>query len=1029
MSIKVRPALWRSASMIAVMTFFGSGNIAFAQDTNGIPTDDETGDEIIVSGIRASLDRSIDIKRESTGIVDGISAEDIGKFPDTNLAESLQRVTGVSIDRVNGEGSQVTVRGFGPGYNLVTLNGRTLPTASIASVGRDQGGDFVSGTSRSFDFNNIASEGVSRLEVYKTARAAIPSGGIGAAINIVTRRPLDSPAGFTGSLGGKLVVDATDTYDYDRITHEASGLVNWTNAGGTFGIGLFAAYQKRNNSAVSEDANDWNIETFADFSDPTRGRVKSDGTTIFNNAPSGDTLVAFPNDTRYHYSEFSRERINGQLTLQFAPTDTIRVTADGTFYQNDAEERRADQTTWYNRPFEEVTFDGNDQVATTTFLDDIITAPKDGGFENQYRGTRDRLYDVGLNIEFKPTDRITLIADGHHGVAESLPNNPLGNTSTIFSIAQKGIIDQQLTIVDGFPRESITFSDADNGNNNGILDVADLGTQVARTITSRQKQTINEARLDGAWEFGDDDRINFGGTYREASMDQNRVDTYQALGDWGVGNIGDVEQFAPGLTQTFCLTCKFNDYDAGQTGAGLIAFRGDATALYNAIAPNYPGFGTVNGNQNNQVDEKIWAAYAQIDYNINLAGRNANLTAGLRYEHTDSTSTSLIAIPQAIVWSADNDFTTVLSADAQPVTGTNTYDHFLPAIDFSINITSDVKGRLSYGHTIARPDFGSLFAASSPGAPNRPTAIGGVPGGSAGNPQLVPLLSKNIDASLEWYFARSSYLSVGFFDKRVKNFVGVGQTTTDLFGLRDPSSGQAGTRSGQAAEYLRTNGYDLSDVNLFTLTALIDNFGLANATQQFQANLTAGGLSQTFVDQILGAYDVTANGDDPLYQFQLTQPVNNKEGHIYGFEVAGQYFLGETGFGVAAAYTLVRGDVGYDITASPTSDQFALLGLSDTANASLIFERFGLSARLTYNWRDRFLANNSRGSSRNPVYVKPYDQLDLNVSYDLNEQVSLSFEGINLTGSNVETYARTENEPWSITDISPRYYFGMRFRF
>jgi TonB-dependent receptor len=122
--------------------------------------------------VRASLDRSIDLKRLSSGVVDGISAEDIGKFPDTNLAESLQRITGVSIDRVNGEGSKVTVRGFGPGYNLVTLNGRAMPTASIASVGGDQNGDFVSGTSRNFEFSNLASEGVSRLEVYKTARAS-----------------------------------------------------------------------------------------------------------------------------------------------------------------------------------------------------------------------------------------------------------------------------------------------------------------------------------------------------------------------------------------------------------------------------------------------------------------------------------------------------------------------------------------------------------------------------------------------------------------------------------------------------------------------------------------------------------------------------------------------------------------------------------------------------------------------------------------------------------------------------------------
>ena len=218
-------------------------------------------------------------------------------------------------------------------------------------------------------------------------------------------------------------------------------------------------------------------------------------------------------------------------------------------------------------------------------------------------------------------------------------------------------------------------------------------------------------------------------------------------------------------------------------------------------------------------------------------------------------------------------------------------------------------------------------------------------------------------------------------------------------------------------------------MNLFTLTALIDQFGFDDAVTQFNANLGAGGLDQGFVDEILGAYDVVANGDDPLYQFQTQRPVNSEEAHIYGMEIAGQYFIGDSGVGVSAAYTLVRGDVGYDITAPTDADQFALLGLSDTFNASLIYENYGVSARLTYNWRDAFLSNNSRGSSRNPVFVDAYDQLDLNVSYDITENVSVSFEGINLTGSNVKTYARTENQPWFIVEGRPRYYLGARFRF
>ena len=182
--LRLSPAPARTASALSLAVGFVSATSAAAQDAADPTTDSDTA--IIVTGVRASLDRSIDLKRNAAGVVDGISAEDIGKFPDTNLAESLQRITGVSIDLVNREPTQGKLRVSGTVYN---------------HVGLDQNGDFVSGTTRSFDFSNIASEGVNQLVVYKTARASVTSGGIGAAIDIVTRKPLDGDLGFTGSIG------------------------------------------------------------------------------------------------------------------------------------------------------------------------------------------------------------------------------------------------------------------------------------------------------------------------------------------------------------------------------------------------------------------------------------------------------------------------------------------------------------------------------------------------------------------------------------------------------------------------------------------------------------------------------------------------------------------------------------------------------------------------------------------------------------------------------------------------------------
>src|ERR1043165_8818886 len=175
-------------------------NPAFAQTA---PEQDQSQgevlDEVVVTGLRGSLKASMDTKREAIGVVDAINAEDIGKFPDTNLSESLQRITGISIDRRNGEGALVTARGFGPQYNMVTLNGRQMPSADAYG-----GGDAVTGgtggNSRSFNFSNLAAESISAVEVYKTGRADNATGGIGATINVRTARPLDND-GFVMNIG------------------------------------------------------------------------------------------------------------------------------------------------------------------------------------------------------------------------------------------------------------------------------------------------------------------------------------------------------------------------------------------------------------------------------------------------------------------------------------------------------------------------------------------------------------------------------------------------------------------------------------------------------------------------------------------------------------------------------------------------------------------------------------------------------------------------------------------------------------
>src|SRR5690606_35165616 len=298
----------RLATAIAMLM---TTSLVQAQD-NAAAANSAASDEIEViqiSGIRGSLIRSMDVKRDASGVVDAISAEEMGKFPDTNLAESLQRITGVSVSRSNGEGSQITVRGFGPDFNLITLNGRQMPGT---------------GNTRSYSLENLSSEGVSALEVIKTARAENPSGGIGALVNIVTTKPLDSP-GLKYSVSAKGIYDTSNVEGND-ITPEVAALYSNTFADNTFGVALSLSFQGRDFQQQSANVPGWQAD---------QGLGSATGDDAIDLRPEnadGEKLghTYFPRQISYNINDVQRTRANGQLTLQYAPTDSMTFSLDYT---------------------------------------------------------------------------------------------------------------------------------------------------------------------------------------------------------------------------------------------------------------------------------------------------------------------------------------------------------------------------------------------------------------------------------------------------------------------------------------------------------------------------------------------------------------------------------------------------------------------------------------------------------------------------------------------------------------------------
>jgi TonB-dependent receptor len=1015
---------------------------AFAQSQSG-----ENLEEVVVTGLRGSLQQSMETKREAVGVVDAISAEDIGKFPDTNLAESLQRITGVSIDRVNGEGGAVTVRGFGPNFNLVTLNGRQLPAAHVGSITGNPNNVGAQGTSRSFDFSTLASEGVSGLEVYKTGNAVVPSGGIGATINIKTIRPLDS--GNRASLGAKAVYDEGSD---NEITPELSGLLSWANSGGNFGVSAFASYQERNAGARGISVEQYQ---FLDYSPALPNFLP--GAQIVD-APAEGALIALPSNIGISDAQIERKRINGMVTMQWAPSENTTITADAMYTSNKLAQDSVVPGMWFSRQYSYVQFDGNDIVATPVQLIEPIALEggrgKDLFYANYDDNTKDDSLTVGLNVSHKLNDEWTLAFDGATSSSESRGDGPDGNNSIRMNVAAAGSGWQAAYWGNGVPTATIGVLDNvanAHGNGNGVLDIPDISTQTFRTIKSSQETDTDQFNLSAAWEPNEEISLKFGVGMLSTKMHAQHSETQDFLGGWGVGfnPAGQSDINDPSLLRQVNVLRSFNDLsftgypDTAQfpasgyymTTLGQESFRVDPWSFAHAMESNplYPTWDADNLTQaaydNNTIKEDVYSAYVQANFEGEVGGLRTQTVVGLRYEQTKVKASAFQNVVDHFVWTSDNDFNAIFGDSLTSLGDDADYHNWLPSIDFSVDLNDSMKIRASVSQTIARPVYNNMFMTTAVNGPSTLTMLGGVPRASRGNAALEPLESTNLDLSFEWYYAQSSYASAGFFRKAVNNFVGTGVTTTTLFDLQDPTSGAPGTLTGDAAAALTAGGWAVNEQNMFTMAAILANPADFPGGAGAYIDPSQAGGAQLALD-IIAAYDIAPRANDPLFQYDLSQPVNNQTAIIDGVELAWQHFFGDTGFGFQLNGTIVNGDVGYDLRADPTVSQFALEGLSDSANAVLMYEKYGVSARLAYNWRDAFLATTVWGGQQGlPGFVDEYHQLDLNVTYTVNDNLAVGLDGINLTSEGQLIYSRTKQMQWWNAEGDPRYMLSVRYNF
>ena len=961
---------------------------AFAQDNVA----DEQPAEIVVTGIRASLNAASDIKRNAQGVVDAISAEDIGKFPDTNLAESLQRITGVSIDRSNGEGSTVTVRGFGPEFNLVLLNGRQMPTSTL--------GDGASApASRSFDFANLASEGVAGVEVYKSGRATLPTGGIGSTINIKTPRPLDRP-GLKGSVAVKGVYDSSRN-EGDPITPEISGIISDTFADGLFGIAVSGSWQKRK-ASVNQANVGWRDGYLG--SENNWGSLPQAGDPRFaniENRPGPNDVYQVQQNASYDLNDIERERLNGQIVLQVRPADNLTATFDYTYSRNTVQVRNSNVGIWFN--FNDVSSAWTDgPVAGPKFYSEQFGANegKDLSYSGSLVENQSTNKSLGGNLIWDGPGGLRLELDAHHSTAESGANNPYG-TSTSVGTAVFGVRSQTVDYTNDLPIISVEMHPGINA-----LDAGNIQATGNAFRNAYFKDRINEGQLRGSYDFEGSilDSLDFGVTYIE-----NKVRSAYGFiqnDTWGGSTTKD--QLSDDLFTLETLPDKFK----GLSGAG------DAAMLQQFYTFNFEkmvGFlddlnGICGGDGNclssftvdRRIRERTIAPYLQANLAFDVANRPAHFRAGVRYEKTKVRSSALVPIPTGTQWVSANEFNLTYGTGSDFTTFRGDYDNWLPAIDVDFEPIENVKLRASYSHTITRPDYASMQGGRTVDQLFR---IGGGTG-SQGNPGLLPYKSKNIDLSAEWYYAPSSYLSVGFFDKRVSNFISSTRIDTDAFGLTNPADGPRY----QAA-----------------VAALGANASTTDLRNYIFANYPASVIVDSF-DPATGNYTGKILGlpEDGAVNFQVSTPINSDQSaHLYGFEFAIQHNFWDTGFGTILNYTIVRGDATYDNSQPSSVPQFALTGLSDSANAVLFYDKKGIQARIAYNWRDKFLG----GTGPNPFYIEAYGQVDASASWEFKKGYTAFVEAINLNGASRRGHLRSENNAFFASPGYARYGAGLRVNF
>ncbi len=711
---------------------------AIAQD------DSEEIEEIVVKGFAGSLRQSLAVKRSENGVVDSIIAEDIADFPDLNLAESIQRIPGVSINRMNGEGRQITVRGLTGNFNRIRINGME---AQNTSGGTDSSGG--SNRGRDFDFNTFASELFSGITVRKTASASVEEGSVGATIDLQTSRPFDYDNGLT------VATSVQGGYNdlSEEINPRLAGLVSYRSDDDKFGAMMSLAYSDRKILEEGFSTVRWDDGNYRSVEGVDCGLTPADpGCTSIN----GSSLTYGPRIPRYGRLTHEQQRLGVTGALQFRPSDKTEIIVEGLYSDFDAQR---------DEEFLEVFF--RSQQGSIDAYDVVLDPSKNiiesGTFDisplsNGTHPVRSEHRFDELNTTFSQiTAKLT------HDFSDQFRMNVLaGTTNSEQDVpVQTTILYDAVGLVSGYSYDfgsshqtpSISFGDLD------VTDPSAFAFTEFRDRPQFVENSFSNLAADVAFDLNENLTIRGGLSYKEFEFDttESRRESTNGsrlcdagyydcdLDDDGIRDI-------TGAPLTPELVTMVSGFGSGLGGSGYdgqwisanVQAAADLIGIYSI--PGAPQVGNIRS-----VTEEDVGGWVQLDFSTELGSIGVRGDIGVRYVETTTTSQGLVV---------DDD-----TGDQIVLVDGGDYTDTLPSMNLVFDLTDDFLVRLAYADVMARPSLGDL----TPGG-SLNSFVGPPYAYDAGNPDLDPYRSTNFDISLEWYFMDDALVSLTYFTKDVDSF-------------------------------------------------------------------------------------------------------------------------------------------------------------------------------------------------------------------------------------------------------------------